>query len=107
MDKLTKLGLLLLVGLAGLDGILGLLGLNDSLLDGDEPAITLSQGLCLEGVLVAVDLQRESNGSVLDKIGSVSLCTVNRRLAKRISGFVRTKFRAPAGLSFLSACLTK
>jgi hypothetical protein len=75
--KLTELGLLLLVSLAGLDALLGLLGLSDGLLDGDEPAITLSQGLGLEGVLVAVDLERESNGSVLDKVSGVGLYRVS------------------------------
>lgn len=80
--KLTKLGLLLLVSLAGLDGLLSLLGLSDGLLDGDEPAITLSQGLSLEGVLVAVDLECESNGSVLDEVGSVGLYAVSL-LSKR------------------------
>jgi hypothetical protein len=75
--KLTKLGLLLLVGLARLDALLSLLGLGDGLLDGDEPAITLSQGLSLEGVLVAVDLECESNGAVPDKVGGVGLRSVS------------------------------
>lgn len=73
VGALTELLLLLLVGLAGLDALLGLLGLDNGLLDGDEPAITLSQGLSLEGVLVSVDLECESNGSILDKVGSVGL----------------------------------
>ena len=77
MAKLTKLGFLLLVSLAGLDALLSLLGLGDGLLDGDEPAITLRQGLSLKGVLVAVDLECESNGSVLDEVGGVGLCYVS------------------------------
>ena len=75
--ELTKLGLLLLVSLAGLDVLLSLLGFGDSLLDGNEPAITLRQGLSFEGVLVAVDLDCESNSSILDKVGGVGLKSVS------------------------------
>lgn len=71
--RLTKLGLLLLVSLAGLDTLLSVLGLGNGLLDGDEPAITLSQGLSLEGVLVAVDLEGEGNSTILGKVGGVGL----------------------------------
>lgn len=77
LGRLTQLGLLLLVRLAGLDALLSLLGFGDSLLNGDEPAITLSQGLSLEGVLVAVDLECESDGSILDKVGSVGLQSIS------------------------------
>lgn len=83
VTKLTKLGLLLLVSLAGLNALLSLLGLGDGLLDGDEPAITLGQSLSLEGVLVAVDLECESNGSVLDEVGSVSLKLLADAMRKR------------------------
>lgn len=105
--KLTELGLLLLVSLAGLNALLSLLGFSDGLLDGDEPAITLSQGLSLEGVLVAVNLESEGNSSVLGKVGGVGLLLVNKGTGRKARGSVRTKFRTPAGLSFLSACLTK
>lgn len=71
--KLTELGLLLLISLAGLDAVLGLLCLSNGLLDSDEPAITLSKGLSLEGVLVAMNLESEGNGSILCKIGGVGL----------------------------------
>lgn len=71
--KRTELGELLLVGLVGDDTLLGGLGLLDGLLNGDEPAIALSGSLSLESVLAAVQLEVESDSSVLGKLSSIGL----------------------------------
>lgn len=103
--KLTELGDLLLVRLVGDDGVLGRLGLLDSLLDGDEPAVALSSGLGLEGVLAAVQLEVEGNGTVLGELGGIGL----RELVDdgEMAVGMLTSFKAPAGVDFSSACLTK
>ena len=72
-SKLTNLFLGLLVTLARLNSVLGRLGLGDGLLDSDEPSVALSSGRGLEGVLVAGELESESKGTVLGKVGRVGL----------------------------------
>lgn len=71
----TNLLLCLLVTLAGLDGVLGGLGLGDSLLNSDEPSVTLSGGRSLKGVLVTGELECESKSTVLGEVGRVGLFT--------------------------------
>jgi hypothetical protein len=72
---LTKLRELLLVAVLCVDLVLGGFGLFDALLEGDEPAISLDRGLCLEGVLVAMELEEEGNGAILAQIGCLRLLT--------------------------------
>jgi hypothetical protein len=103
----TDLLLLLFVSLAGLDGVLAGLGLGDGLLDGEVPAITLKRVLGLEGVLGAGDLEGEHLSAVLVEVGSVGLSRVSQDVSVARDVELRTKFRAPAGCSFWSACLTK
>jgi len=67
----TDLLLLLLVAIAGLNALLGLLRIDDGLLDGNVPAITLGGGLGLEGVLVARDLEGKGDSAVLGEISCV------------------------------------
>jgi hypothetical protein len=74
--KRTNLLLVLLVALARLNRVFGSLGLGDGLLNGDEPSVTLGGGLSLEGVLVAGDLEGESDGAVLGKVGGIGLVRV-------------------------------
>ncbi len=76
MNKLyrrTNLLLVLLVAFAGLNSVLGSLGLGDGLLNGDEPSITLSSGLSFKSVLVARDLEGESDSAVLGEVGGIGL----------------------------------
>ena len=75
--KLTNLLLVLLVALARLDCVLGGLGLGDGLLNGDEPSIALGSGGGLEGVLVARDLERESDSAVLGEVSGIGLMHVS------------------------------
>jgi hypothetical protein len=98
----------LLVGLleagAGDNGLLQLLGLGDILLEGLEPAITGGLGVGSEGVLGAVQTEG-------DFLGLGSSEVLNFRLGRISQVEVKvgapTKFRAPWGLSFCSASLTK
>jgi len=72
-EGLTQLRELLLVSLAGNNFLLCGLGLFDGLLDGDEPAIALLEGLGLESVLVSVQLEEEGDCAILAGIGSFRL----------------------------------
>jgi hypothetical protein len=75
--KRTNLLLVLLVALARLNRVLGSLGLGDGLLYGDEPSVTLGGGGGLEGVLVARDLEGESDSAVLGEVGGIGLLRVS------------------------------
>jgi hypothetical protein len=59
-------------------------------------------------VLVAVQLEEESNSAILAEIGSLRLPPL---LAKPVVHVIfiskHTKFKTPAGVAFSSACLTK
>ena len=107
MYRHTNLLLGLLVALAGLDGVLGSLGLGDGFLNSQEPSVTLSAALGFEGVLVAGELESEGKGAVLSNVGSIGLVDVSNCAMASLLAAVLTKFRTPAGCSFLSACLTK
>ena len=70
---LTKLCELLNVGLVSYDTLAVSLCLCDSLLNGNEPSISLGCCLSLEGVLVSVELEEESNRAVFAEVSGISL----------------------------------
>lgn len=72
-ELLTKLSKLLSVSLVRNDTLAVGLGLGDCLFEGGEPSVALRCCLGLEGVLVSVELEEESNGSVLAQVGGISL----------------------------------
>lgn len=64
---------MLLVTLAADNALLGNLCVGNGLLDGNVPAVTLGVVVCLEGVLVTVELEGKLVLSLLLEVGCLGL----------------------------------